>query len=153
MSTSTDGPDPLSAPSSLPGESPMQEQAPGLRTEFEFELPHGYVDSGGTVHRRGRMRLATARDELSPLVDQRVRENPAYLGVVLLSLVITRLGTLTDIHADVVERLFAADLAHLQDFYREINGLGPDHQAVACPSCGTQFAVPGRTAGDRLGEG
>ncbi|QLE70523.1 hypothetical protein FGW37_01910 [Streptomyces rectiverticillatus] len=123
-----------------------------LRTEFDFELPHGYVDAAGTVHRRGAMRLATARDELSPLIDQRVRENPAYLGVVLLSLVITRLGTVTDIHAGVVEGLFATDLAYLQDFYRRINGLDSGHGAVACPSCGTSFAVPGSVAGGRLGE-
>ncbi|MCQ8771279.1 hypothetical protein [Streptomyces telluris] len=123
-----------------------------LRTEFDFELPHGYVDAAGTVHRRGAMRLATARDELSPLIDQRVRENPAYLGVVLLSLVITRLGTVSDIHAGVVEGLFATDLAYLQDFYRRINGLDSGHGAVACPSCGTSFAVPGAMAGERLGE-
>ncbi|GHC44419.1 hypothetical protein GCM10010507_19280 [Streptomyces cinnamoneus] len=128
----------------------MQQHAPELRTEFDFVLPHGYVDSDGTVHRQGRMRLATARDELSPLIDQRVRANPAYLGIVLLSLVITRLGTITDVHAEVVEQLFAADLAYLQDFYREINGLGADDQAVACPSCGKQFAVP--AGGSRLGE-
>ncbi|MGK5732757.1 hypothetical protein [Streptomyces sp. URMC 124] len=123
-----------------------------LRTVFDFELPHGYVDAAGTVHRRGAMRLATARDELSPLIDQRVRENPAYLGVVLLSLVVTRLGTVTDIHAGVVEGLFATDLAYLQDFYRRINGLDSGHGAVACPSCGTSFAVPAAAAGDRLGE-
>ncbi|MEH6374881.1 hypothetical protein V7793_11205 [Streptomyces sp. KLMMK] len=129
-----------------------QDNGSSLRTEFDFELPHGYVDAAGTVHRRGAMRLATARDELSPLIDQRVRENPAYLGVVLLSLVITRLGTVPDIHAGVVEGLFATDLAYLQDFYRRINGLDSGHGAVACPSCGTSFAVPGGAAGERLGE-
>ncbi|MFC0602579.1 hypothetical protein [Streptomyces palmae] len=123
-----------------------------LRTEFSFELPHGYVDSAGTVHRLGTMRLATARDELSPLIDQRVRENPAYLGVVLLSLVITRLGAVPDIHAGVVEQLFATDLAYLQDFYRRINGLAGPAEAVACPSCGTDFALPAPGAGRRLGE-
>ncbi|GHF52070.1 hypothetical protein GCM10010218_36830 [Streptomyces mashuensis] len=130
----------------------MPDNATPLRTEFDFELPHGYVDDAGTVHRRGSMRLATARDELAPLIDQRVRENPAYLGVVLLSLVITRLGTVTDIHAGVVERLFAQDLAHLQDLYRRINGLDSGHSAVSCPSCGTSFAVPGPETGSRLGE-
>ncbi|MEV4505892.1 hypothetical protein [Streptomyces klenkii] len=130
----------------------MPEDDALLRTEYEFELPHGYVDAAGTVHRRGTMRLATARDELSPLIDQRVRENPAYLGVVLLSLVITRLGTVSDIHAGVVEQLFAGDLAHLQDLYRRINGLDSGHGAVACPSCGTSFALPGPASGGRLGE-
>ncbi|MGW7582718.1 hypothetical protein ACWGKU_22700 [Kitasatospora sp. NPDC054768] len=130
----------------------MTRTAAGLRTEFDFELPHGYVGPDGRVHRRGRMRMATARDELAPLVDQRVRENPAYLGIVLLSLVVTRLGDLPDIHAGVMEELFAADLAHLQDLYLEINGVGPDHRAVACPSCGAHFAVREPAPGGRLGE-
>ncbi|MEV5238407.1 hypothetical protein AB0K89_04660 [Streptomyces cinnamoneus] len=129
----------------------MTQQTPGLQTEFDFELPCGYVDGDGTVHRRGRMRLATARDELAPLIDQRVKENPAYLGVVLLSLVITRLGNVPEIHAGVVESLFATDLAYLQDFYRRINGLEGD-RAVACPSCGTAFTVPEPVPGERLGE-
>ncbi|MFD5506587.1 hypothetical protein ACFWIB_02260 [Streptomyces sp. NPDC127051] len=133
-------------------ENGPQDNGSRLRTEFDFELPHGYVDARGTVHRQGTMRLATARDELSPLIDQRVRQNPAYLGVVLLSLVITRLGTVTDIHAGVVEQLFATDLAHLQDLYRRINGLESGHSTVACPSCGTSFAVPDPSAGTRLGE-
>ncbi|WDO11321.1 hypothetical protein ME763_36935 (plasmid) [Streptomyces murinus] len=121
-----------------------------LRTEFDFELPRGYLDSDGVLHRHGRMRLATGRDELSPLIDQRVRENPAYLGVVLLSLVITALGTLPRIDAGVVEKLLATDLAYLQSFYRTINGLTDEACAVACPNCGTQFALPAPWSG--LGE-
>ena len=77
-----------------------------LRTEFEFELPRGYVDGSGTVHRRGVMRLATARDELVPLHDDRVRENPAYMTVVLLGRVVTELGTITDVHATSARRSF-----------------------------------------------
>ncbi|MGW8357721.1 hypothetical protein [Streptomyces wedmorensis] len=121
------------------------------RTEFEFELPHGYTDAKGTVHRKGVMRLATARDELSPLIDQRVRENPAYLGVVLLSLVITRLGTVPEIHAGVVENLYASDLAYLQNFYRKINGQDGD-LPVSCPNCGTAFTAPDPVAAARLGD-
>lgn len=123
---------------------------PQLRTEFSFELPRGYVDASGTVHTSGRMRLATARDELTPLVDQRVRENPAYLGVVLLSLVITQLGHNTDVQAEEVEQLFAGDLAYLQSFYRSINGLTHDADSVACPSCGNRFTLP--DTGSGLGE-
>ena len=78
-----------------------------LITEFGFMLPRGYVDATGTVHREGVMRLATARDELIPLRDDRVRENSAYLTVVLLARVINRIGTVTDIHAGVIENLFA----------------------------------------------
>jgi hypothetical protein len=121
-----------------------------LRTEFPFELPRGYVDGSGTVHRRGVMRLATARDELVPLKDGRVRENSAYLSVVLISRVITRLGTIDDVHPGIVEDLFAADLAFLQDFYRRINAEGHTRASVTCPSCQHTFAID--LAGSRLGE-
>ena len=120
-----------------------------LRTEFEFELPRGYVDPSGTVHRHGVMRLATARDELVPLHDDRVRENAAYLTVVLLARVISRLGTLTDIHPSLVENFFASDLAFLQDLYRRINQEGHTRAAVTCPACHEDFSVD--LAGGRLG--
>jgi hypothetical protein len=121
----------------------------GLRTEFDFELPRGYVDARGNTHRSGTMRLATARDELVPLRDDRVRENPAYLTVVLLARVITRLGSLDDIHAGVVEDFFASDLAFLQDFYRRINSEGHTMASVTCPECRHEFTVD--LAGGRLG--
>lgn len=93
----------------------------GLQTEFDFTLPRGYVDSHGTMHRKGRMRLATALDEISPLRDPRVRSNQAYLVIILLARVITKLGTVEIIDTGVIENLFSADLAYLQDFYRKIN--------------------------------
>jgi hypothetical protein len=136
--------------------SPPEEQSSGggdaLRTEFTFELPRGYVDARGTVHRSGTMRLATARDELLPLIDARVKENEHYLSVVLLARVITRLGELAhdDIHAGVIENLFASDLAFLQDLYRRINSEGHTRANVVCPSCDHEFSVD--VAGDRLGE-
>ena len=106
------------------------EDAP-LRTEFTFRLPRGYVDGDGRVHRDGVMRLATARDELIPLRDDRVRENPAFLTVVLLGRVVTRIGEITDIHSGVIESLFASDLAFLQDLYRRVNTEGHTRAAVA----------------------
>lgn len=121
-----------------------------LRTEFPFELPRGYLDGAGTVHRNGIMRLATGRDELVPLRDDRVRENPAYLTVVLLARVVTQLGTIDDVHAGIIENLFATDLAFLQDLYRRINQEGHTRAAVTCPSCRHEFAVD--VAGGRLGE-
>jgi hypothetical protein len=124
--------------------------APALRTEFPFELPRGYVDESGTVHRSGVMRVATARDELIPLRDDRVRENPAYLTVVLLGRVVTRLGTVTDVHAGIIEDLFASDVAFLQDLYRRVNSEGHTRAAVSCPACRHQFDVD--IAGGRLGE-
>lgn len=121
-----------------------------LRTEFPFQLPRGYVDEQGTVHRDGVMRLSTARDELIPLRDVRVQENPAFLSVVLLGRVITRLGTLAFVHDGVVENMFASDLAFLQDFYRQINAEGHTRAAVNCPHCSEPFEV--ELGGSRLGE-
>ena len=121
-----------------------------LRTEFEFELPRGYVDASGTVHRTGSMRLATARDELVPLRDVRVQENPAYLSVVLLGRVITQLGTVAHMHDGVVENMFASDLAFLQDFYRQVNAEGHTRAGVSCPHCEQPFEV--ELGGSRLGE-
>ncbi|GAB2869970.1 hypothetical protein [Streptomyces mayteni] len=121
-----------------------------LRTEFPFQLPRGYVDDQGTVHRDGVMRLATARDELLPLRDLRVQENPAYLSVVLLGRVISRLGTLAMVHDGVVEGMFASDLAFLQDFYRQINAEGHTRASVVCPHCSEPFEVD--LGGSRLGE-
>jgi hypothetical protein len=121
-----------------------------LRTEFAFLLPRGYVDSAGNVHRDGVMRLATARDELIPLRDDRVRENPAYLTVVLLARVIMRIGSIEDVHAGIVEDLFAGDLAFLQDLYRRVNQEGHTRATVACPACQHQFPVD--VSGGRLGE-
>jgi hypothetical protein len=123
------------------GRAGSQESRQPLRTEFDFVLPRGYVDPSGTVHRTGVMRLATARDELVPLRDDRVRDNPAYLSVVLLARVISRIGTVTDVHAGVVEDLFAADLAFLQDLYRRVNAEGHTRAAVTCPSCRHEFGV------------
>ena len=120
-----------------------------LRTEFEFELPRGYVDAAGVVHRAGVMRLATARDELIPLHDDRVRENPAYLTVILLARVITRIGTITEVHAGMVENFFASDLAFLQDLYRRVNQEGHTRAVLTCPDCKHQFSVD--VAGGRLG--
>ena len=115
----------------------------GLQTEFDFELPRGLVDKRGNVHRNGRMRLATARDELLPLNDERVRHNPAYLTVILLSRVVTKLGTLEeeDITVTTIENLFATDLAFLQDLYRRVNTEGTTKAEVTCPACDTHFTV------------
>ncbi|WP_340377503.1 hypothetical protein U5640_22130 [Streptomyces sp. SS7] len=135
-------------PPSAPAPAPVQRQT--LQTEFAFELPRGYVDEAGTVHREGVMRLSTARDELVPLRDIRVQENPAYLSVVLLGRVITRLGTLPLVHDGVVENMFASDLAFLQDFYRQINAEGHTRASVECPHCAEPFEV--ELGGSRLGE-
>jgi hypothetical protein len=117
------------------------EHQPSLRTEHEFTLPRGYVDARGTVHRTGTMRLATARDEIEPLRDPAVRQNEAYLTVLLLSRVITRVGEVTAVTPDLVEGLFAADFDHLQRLYERINSDGDSVGIVSCPDCGHDIEV------------
>ncbi len=112
-----------------------------LQTEFEFTLPRGYVDSEGNLHKQGTMRLATAMDEIVPLRDLRVKSNQGYLAVILLSRVITRLGSLRDINTGVIENLFSADFAYLQDFYRQINENGTSRISITCPECSKTIEV------------
>lgn len=112
-----------------------------LQTEFEFALPRGYVDARGTLHRKGTMRLATALDEIEPLQDPRVRANEAYLTVLLLSRVITRLGDIRQISPATIEGLFSSDIAYLQELYIRVNEVGTSLVETQCPGCGTRFAV------------
>ncbi|HEX8845937.1 MAG TPA: hypothetical protein VF791_14890 [Pyrinomonadaceae bacterium] len=112
-----------------------------LQTEFTFTLPVGYRDAEGNLHREGVMRLATAFDEIAPLKDPRVQNNPAYLLVILLARVITRLGSLEYINPKIIEELFASDLAYLQDFYRRINENGHSRVRTQCPHCEQEFEL------------
>lgn len=121
-----------------------------LRTEFDFVLPRGFVDGRGRLRRRGAMRLATARDEIAPQADPRVRENPAYLTVLLLARTVTRLDGVDEVDTHVIEGLFAADLAFLQDLYRRINQRGDTLADVRCPHCSHDFPVD--LAGEAVGE-
>ena len=118
-----------------------------LQTEFEFTLPRGYVDSQGTMHRVGRMRLARAIDEIAPQRDPTVRDNPAYLSIAILARVITGLGDLGEVNVKTVENMFTADLAYLQDFYRRINETGSAAREVTCPQCGATVQVEDTPAG------
>ncbi len=106
----------------------------GLQTEFEFTLPRGYIDGNGTLHKKGKMRLATAMDEIAPLRDPRVRANQAYLVIILLARVVTELGTVEVIDTGVIENMFSADLAFLQNLYREINELTPEEMGEGAAS-------------------
>ena len=124
-----------------------------MQTEYAFTLPRGYVDAAGTVHREGTMRLATARDEIEPLRDVQVRQNEAYLAVLLLARTVTRIGAVTDITPAVVEDLYAADFDHLQRLYERINTDGEAVGAVTCPHCAQPFEVDLTEIEDgRLGE-
>jgi hypothetical protein len=124
-----------------------------MQTEVSFTLPKGLVDGAGTLHREGTMRLATARDEIEPLRDPEVRQNEAYLTVLLLSRVVTRIGGVTDVTAELIEGLYAADFDHLQRLYERLNTDGEAVGAVTCPSCSHAFEVDLSEIEDgRLGE-
>ena len=112
-----------------------------MRTEYAFTLPLGYVDASGAVHREGVMRLATARDEIEPLRDPSVRRNEAYVTVLLLARVITRIGSVTEVSPELVETLYAADFDHLQRLYERINTDGELVGLVSCPDCSHEFEV------------
>ena len=109
-----------------------------LKTEYEFILPRGYIDAEGNVHREGVMRLANAKDEIVPLNDMRVQRNRAYLIIVLLSRVLSRLGTLPEVNTGIIENLFASDLRFLEEMYNRINE-DEATVSVTCPECGAKF--------------
>ena len=111
-----------------------------FQTEYEFQLPKGFADETGTLHRDGAMRLATAGDEILPMKDPRVQQNPSYLSVILLSRVVTRLGSLKTVTTKVIEGLFSEDFEFLQDLYQRINQKPSDTAQAACPQCGHAFA-------------
>ena len=113
-----------------------------METVFDFTLPKGYVDSNGEVHKKGKMRLATAGDEINATRDPRVMSNPAYLTVVILSLVITELEGVDVVTATTIQSLFTADLAFLQDMYTRINDIEAPTITVTCPDCGKVHTVP-----------
>lgn len=111
-------------------------------TEFSFDLPKGYVDADGILHKHGVMRLATAADEILPLRDPRVVQNPGYLTIILLSRVITSLGTVPKMDPRIVEKLYSSDLAFLQSMYQTINAVEPVMDSCVCPECGHKFEQP-----------
>ena len=121
-----------------------------FQTEVEFTLPRGYMDESGTLHQEGVMRLATAADEILPLKDPRVQSNPAYLTVIVLSRVITKLGALPDVNPRIIENLYASDVSFLQSLYQKINtnSTGNGHRRVSCPNCNEEIEVEDHSLGE-----
>ncbi len=119
-----------------------------LQTEYDFTLPMGYVDEAGTLHKQGKMRLATAADEILPIKDPRVQNNPAYLTVIVLSRVVTKLGDLKMVNPAVIEGLFAGDFAYLQEMYTRINQNGSNVIKAVCPKCEHKFEIEMQSAGE-----
>ena len=112
-----------------------------LQTEYDFTLPKGYLDESGTLHREGHMRLATAADEILPMKDPRVQQNAAYMSVILLSRVVTGLGSIPMISTKVIENLYSSDFAFLQDLYNRINQSEPNIAKIMCPKCQNSIEI------------
>lgn len=110
-----------------------------IRTEYDFTLPRGYIGSEGTICREGRMRLATALDEIEAMRDPKVKNNPDYLSVALLSRVVVKIEGLAEITPQVIEGLFTADFSFLQKMYETVNGTEDPVIRVQCPHCGEVF--------------
>jgi hypothetical protein len=119
-----------------------------LQTEYDFTLPMGYVDEAGTLHKQGKMRLSTAADEILPIKDPRVQNNPAYLTVILFSRVITQLGDLKMVNPKTIEGLFAGDFAYLQEMYTRINQNGTNSIKAVCPKCEHKFEIEMQSMGE-----
>lgn len=113
-----------------------------MQTVYEFELPKGIVDEAGQVHKKGKMRLATAGDEIGATRDPRVLMNPSYLTIVVLSKVITEIEGIDVISVTLIEQLYTSDLAFLQDMYQKINDIEPPVMKAVCPKCGENFEIP-----------
>lgn len=119
-----------------------------FQTEYEFTLPRGFVDHEGNLHRQGIMRLATAADEILPLKDPRVQSNQAYLIIILLARVVTKLGSVPQINPKIIEGLYSADLSYLQEFYSRINESGKASETAVCPKCEHAFEMERKHSGE-----
>jgi hypothetical protein len=113
-----------------------------FKTEYEFTLPKGFIDRDGNLHKKGIMRLATAKDEIAPLQDHRVRSNQAYMIIILLSRVIVKLGGLNSVDSRTVEQFFSIDLDYLQRFYQKINESENSDLMLKCPHCNEEMSIP-----------
>lgn len=112
-----------------------------MQTTFAFTLPRGIHDTDGEVQRNGVMRLATALDEIEAVQDPRVQANEAYLPVLLLSRVVTQLGTLGSVTPELIAGLYVIDLTYLEDLYQRINSPEPVVVTAVCPQCTAQFQL------------
>ena len=126
----------------------MPRKKDNICTEFDFTLPRGLIDDKNKVHRHGVMRLATAKDEIIVQQEKKVRENPAYSALFMLSRVITRLGSLSSVSPDLIENLILADISYLREFYNRINQQGDTRVSTRCPHCEKEFQARLELAGE-----
>ena len=111
-----------------------------VKTEYEFELPKGYVDEKGQVHREVTIREITGADQ-EAMLNPQLRNNPAKMLTALMARVITRLGSLEGRQIDtrVTAAMFKSDRDFLILKLKEIDS-GPEMDIdVECPDCGRKF--------------
>ena len=104
------------------------------QTGFEFELPVGYVDDDGRVHRTAVLRKMTGREE-AIMADRRNRNSGARMMSELLASCLLELGAVSSPGLAAVQKLYSADRYFLLLKLREIT-FGSDLSATyACPTC------------------
>lgn len=108
--------------------------------EFEFELPIGYTDGEGHLHKSVVLRKMTGREE-AILADRRYQKNGGKLVSELLRSCILRLGELNGDGNGAVAQLYSADRNFLLLKLRSVT-FGSELQAsYTCPACSEAIEV------------
>jgi hypothetical protein len=102
--------------------------------EFTLELPIGYVDADGRLHRTAALRKMTGRDE-AIMADKTNRTNAARMITELLANCLKRIGDIEKPRRTIVQQLYSGDRYFLLMKLREIT-FGPEMRAsYSCPTC------------------
>lgn len=89
--------------------------------QIEFDLPHGYVDKKGKLHKSGTMRVSTQDDEVLIKQHGKYKLDHSYAKIAILAKVVTKLGTLKQVTPEIIADLYADDLRFLKALYEELN--------------------------------
>ena len=107
--------------------------------ELTFDLPIGYKDANGTVHKEITITLPTGR--VQERVAQMVRANPAQATTAMLQLITLKLGTLEFINPDVFKKMTKKDRDFISSKLSELEvGVKFDTE-VMCSECGSEFVT------------
>mgnify|MGYP001404332450 FL=1 len=107
--------------------------------ELTFDLPIGYKDANGTVHKEITITLPTGR--VQERVAQMVRANPAQATTAMLQLITLKLGTLEFINPDVFKKMTKKDRDFISSKLSELEvGVKFDTE-VMCSECGSDFTT------------
>ncbi len=106
--------------------------------EFELDLPVGYADASGRVHRRAVIRKLRGHEEVL-LYDPSL--SPGRLVTELIRSCLVRLGELPEVDAELIARLYTADRNYLLLELRRITFGDRLPASYLCPRCGSEVAV------------